>query len=406
MSEQRICRCRWIFPEGRKRVLRIALVTETYPPEVNGVAMTLQRLAEGLVRRGRDLQVIRPRQGRDDHPRNSDSLKEILVPGLALPFYPELKFGLPCRIRLTRLWRRQRPDLVHVATEGPLGLSALNSAQDLKIPLSSSFHTNFQTYSEHYGMGFLRKGAMAYLRYFHNRTLATFAPTAQICTELERNGLRNLRIFRRGVDTQLFSKARRDPTLRAAWKAERETPVVAYVGRLAAEKNLPLVVRAFLTMREINKSCRFVLVGDGPLRASLEGEHRDFIFCGLERGEELARHYASADIFVFPSLTETFGNVVTEAMASGLAVVAYDCAAAGQHIRQGVNGLVAPPGREDIFLQMAKRVVEEPRKWQKLGSEARRTALGITWSSVVDEFDENLEKLAASAGDVEVERLL
>ena len=402
MPERRICRCRWAFPDERGRVLRIALVTETYPPEVNGVAMTLQRLTEGLVRRGRDLQVIRPRQGRDDRPRSSDSLKEILIPGLALPFYPDLKFGLPCRFRLTRLWRRQRPDLVHVATEGPLGLSALNSARALEIPLSSSFHTNFQTYSGHYGMGFLRKGAMAYLRYFHNRTLATFAPTPQVCTELARTGIRNLRVLRRGVDTKLFSKARRDPALRADWQAERETPVVAYVGRLAAEKNIPLAVRAFLTMREINKSCRFVLVGDGPLRTSLERDHADFIFCGVQRGEELARHYASADIFVFPSMTETFGNVVTEAMASGLAVVAYDCAAAGQHICHGVNGLVAPPGREDIFLRMATRAVECPQSWQRLGLEARRTTLGITWSSVVDEFDDNLEKLAALASDVDL----
>ena len=402
MPERRICRCRWAFPDERGRVLRIALVTETYPPEVNGVAMTLQRLTEGLVRRGRDLQVIRPRQGRDDRPRSTESLKEILIPGLALPFYPDLKFGLPCRFRLTRLWRRQRPDLVHVATEGPLGLSALNSARALEIPLSSSFHTNFQTYSGHYGMGFLRKGAMAYLRYFHNRTLATFAPTPQVCTELARTGIRNLRVLRRGVDTKLFSKARRDPALRAVWQAERETPVVAYVGRLAAEKNIPLAVRAFLTMREINKSCRFVLVGDGPLRASLERDHSDFIFCGVQRGEELARHYASVDIFVFPSMTETFGNVVTEAMASGLAVVAYDCAAAGQHIRHGVNGLVAPPGREDIFLRMATRAVECPQSWQRLGLEARRTTLGITWSSVVDEFDDNLEKLAALASDVDL----
>ena len=402
MPERRICRCRWAFPDERGRVLRIALVTETYPPEVNGVAMTLQRLTEGLVRRGRDLQVIRPRQGRDDRPRSSDSLKEILIPGLALPFYPDLKFGLPCRFRLTHLWRRQRPDLVHVATEGPLGLSALNSARALEIPLSSSFHTNFQTYSGHYGMGFLHKGAMAYLRYFHNRTLATFAPTPQVCTELARTGIRNLRVLRRGVDTKLFSKARRDPALRAVWQAERETPVVAYVGRLAAEKNISLAVRAFLTMREINKSCRFVLVGDGPLRTSLERDHADFIFCGVQRGEELARHYASADIFVFPSMTETFGNVVTEAMASGLAVVAYDCAAAGQHICHGVNGLVAPPGREDIFLRMATRAVECPQSWQRLGLEARRTTLGITWSSVVDEFDDNLEKLAALASDVDL----
>ena len=119
----------------------------------------------------------------------------------------------------------------------------------------------------------------------------------------------------------------------------------------------------------------------------------------MQRGEELARHYASADIFVFPSLTETFGSVVTEAMASGLAVVAYDCAAAGQHIRHGVNGLVAAPGREDVFLRMATRAVEGPQSWQRLGSEARRTTLSITWSRVVDEFDDNLKELAASAGD-------
>ncbi len=319
--------------------LHIGIVTETYPPEVNGVAMTLGRLAAVLRGHGHHVSVVCPR--RNGRGGNDPDLRE--VPGLPLPGYRGLRFGLPAAGILQRLWRQQPPDALYVATQGPLGASAVRAARRCGIPVVSGFHTNFHTYCRHYHARWMEPAVFAYLRRFHNRTGATLAPTEALRADLAAHGLRNVEVLGRGIDTELFTPARRDARLRADWGVEEDAPAVIYVGRLAAEKNLQLAVRAFHALRDVQPGARFVLVGDGPLAARLHAEHPDFIFCGMRTGTELAAHYASGDLFLFPSLTETFGNVLLEALASGLAVVAYDHAAASQHIRAHENGLIAPP---------------------------------------------------------------
>ena len=243
---------------------------------------------------------------------------------------------------LRQRWRADRPDLVHVVTEGPLGASAIRAARALRLPITSSFHTNFHAYSGHYGFSVLKKVALSWLRRVHNRTLRTFAPTMELCDELRSLGFVGVQVLSRGVDTHQFSPVHRSESLRASWGAGPEDPVVLHAGRMAAEKNYPLLLQAFAAMRAANPRCRFVLVGDGPLRPWLEREHPEFSFGGMMSRDELAQRYASADIFIHPSLTETFGNVLTEAMASGLAVAAFDYAAARQFVRNGVNGLSVP----------------------------------------------------------------
>ncbi|HSD39313.1 MAG TPA: glycosyltransferase family 1 protein [Rhodocyclaceae bacterium] len=322
--------------------LHIALVTETWPPEMNGVAMTVSRLVEGLRQRGHDVQVVRPRQKSDAGQLSGDAL----VQGLPLPGYSGLQFGLPANRQLRKLWQGKRPDVVHAVTEGPLGWSALWQARALKLPVTSSYHTHFDGYSKHYNAGIIGPLVSGFLQRFHRRTLSTMAPTQVLVDSLTRAKVPGARVLGRGVDTALFDPAKRSAALRAQWGASDDSLIVANVGRLAAEKNLKLAARAFEAIREQHPDARMVWVGDGPSRAALERRHGEHVFSGAKRGEELAAHYASADIFLFPSLTETYGNVVPEAMASGLGVVAYKDAAAAELIHDGQQGLVVTPGDE------------------------------------------------------------
>jgi len=199
--------------------LRVAVVTETYPPEVNGVAMTLARIVDGLQRRNHRIQLIRPRQHATEIPALNVHLEEILSRGVPIPRYQELRIGLPTKQALFRLWSLKRPGIVHIATEGPLGWSPLVAAIKLKLPVSTGFHTNFHSYSKRYGVGFLKKPIAAYLRKFHNKAQATLVPTEDLRRELAASGFENLRVVSRGVDTRLFSPARRSAQLRRDWGA-------------------------------------------------------------------------------------------------------------------------------------------------------------------------------------------
>ena len=377
----------------RPQPLRIALVTETYPPEINGVAMTLGRQVTDLQSRGHQVQLIRPRQGVADKATHNAQLEEVLKMGVPIPRYAGLKMGLPAKAALIRLWQLKRPDLVHIATEGPLGWSALAAAHKLRLPVSTDFHTNFHSYSQHYGVGWLRRPILAYLRKFHNKACVTLVPTEGIRQELQTHGYRNLEVVSRGVDTLLFTPVRRDATLRASWGVTPDTQVVIYVGRVAPEKNLPLVFKAFAAMRAINPDSRLVIVGDGPERAALQAQNLDAVFCGMRSGEDLARHYAAADVFLFPSLTETFGNVTTEAMASGLAVVAYQYAAAEALIRHGENGMVAPYNDAHKFIATAVELANSPDRARQIGAAAHQTALSISWDSIHDRFERVLHAI-------------
>ena len=374
--------------------MKIALVTETYPPEINGVAMTLSHLVEGLVQREHELTVIRPRQSADGQPAPGKTYAEKLFPGIPIPGYPLLRLGLPARGALLRSWKKLRPDLVHIATEGPLGYSALMAASHLGIPISSSFHTNFHSYSRHYGYPFLTRVALSYLRHFHNRTLATLSPTTELNDELARDGFKNMRLLARGVNTQVFSPAQRSESLRRKYGAGPQDLLVVHVSRLAREKNYPLLLKAFAAIRQAQPTAKFVIVSDGPLRKKLTRENPQIAFTGFLPRAELATHYASADLFLFASLTETFGNVVTESMASGLPVVAFNYAAAARYIRHLQNGWLVTLDDSAAFVDTAVHVAQDALLRAKLGSEARKTAEGISWEPVIDGLERDFRELA------------
>ena len=370
-----------------KKSLRIAFVTETYPPEVNGVSNTAARFVEGMRGRNHEIQVVRLRQGDSDQAGSDAGYEEVLMRGLPIPRYPGLRMGLPARQALIRLWSRHRPDVVHIVTEGPLGWSALQAALKLELPVSSDFRTNFHAYSRHYGVGWLHKPIAAYLRKFHNRTLMTMVPTQSLRSELSVKGFRNLQVVSRGVDTQLFNPSKRSASLRASWGVAPGDLVVLYVGRLAPEKNLDPVTTAFEKIRLVAPAARLVVVGDGPAKNEMRQRCPDAIYAGMRTGEDLAMHYASGDIFLFPSLTETFGNVTIEAMASGLAVVAFDYAAAAENIGHGVTGLLVPFDDSAEFVRQAGVLAANPQRIGELGGNARRAAEKLSWDNIIEKFE-------------------
>jgi glycosyltransferase involved in cell wall biosynthesis len=377
---------------GASEPRRICVVTETYPPEINGVALTLARLVEGLRARGHLVSVVRPRQGAvDDAARRCDP-EVTLVPGAAVPGYRIVRCGWPAGALLDNRWTSRRPHVVYVATPGPLGWSAVRTARRLGLPLFSGFHTNFHGYAGPYGVGWLQRSILGYLRRFHNRTLGTFVATPDLRDQLHAAGFKNLSLLPRGVDSQLFNPERRSSALRHTWGASDGDLVALYVGRVALEKNLPLAIQAYRAMQRSTTRIRCVIVGDGPLRASLQRACPDLHFCGAQRGERLPIHYASADIFLFPSATETFGNVTLEAMASGLAVVAYDYAAARMHITNGQTGVLVPYAASRAFADAAAALAGSPQSVHAMGRQARRYAAGVDWPSVVERFETLLMK--------------
>lgn len=363
--------------------MHIAYVTETWPPEVNGVSLTAARTVGFLRQRCHRVDVIRPQQ-RDDAP----DAQTYLVRGLPLPLYRGLRVGLPHWRELERQWRAEPPDLVHVATEGPLGASAVATANRLDICATSDFRTRFDAYVRHYAFSFLTDAAMAYLRRFHNSFDCTFVPTRELQTELLANGFERLEVSSRGVDCAQFSPDHRSLALRESWKARG--PVILSVGRLAQEKNLLLAAHAYLAVRVRVPQTRWVIVGDGPLRGMLENLCPEAVFAGNLEGDDLARHYASADLFLFPSTTETFGNVTLEAMASGLAVVAFRTAAAGMHIQSGVNGCTLEPGDDAAFVASSVAVARDLELARRLGNAARVRARSLDWNGVLGEFQRQL----------------
>ena len=367
--------------------LRIAVVTETWPPEVNGVAMTLAKLVQGLSHRNHDVQLIRPRQTKTDSPMSDSSLEEVLMRGMPIPRYPELKLGLPSKKTLVKTWTLRRPDVVHIATEGPLGWSALQAAKVLKLPVTSDFRTNFQSYSKHYGVGWLRKPIVAYLRKFHNATACTMVPTRELMRTLSQNGFANLKVVSRGVDTKLFNISKRDTSLRSSWGATDDTKVLISVGRMAPEKNLDQVLKTYEALKVTGLAFKLVMVGDGPLKEQFQKRYPEIIFPGMLSQSNLAAYYASSDLFIFPSQTETFGNVTLEALASGIPVLAFDCAAARDWVQTGVNGWLIAENNPEGFAAQAVTIFNSKDLLDQITQSTRQQVVHLDWDQIAEQVE-------------------
>ena len=300
--------------------MRIAIITENFLPKLDGVTRTLARLLQHLQAHDHQVLLLGPESGMDTYA----GAEIIGTAGVPFPFYPELKFNFFRPLFLRRLIEFQ-PDIIHLVDPVILGASGLAAAQLLRKPLISSYHTNLAAYCEHFGFSLLTRPMLYYNRFIHSQCALTFCPSPSTAAILHLQGFSHLRIWPRGVDTTLFHPGQRSEELRTAWLASREQlenkVVLLYVGRISWEKNLNLLVQAYQQID--TQHCHLVMVGDGPALPEIQQKLAGYpvSYTGYLTGEALATAYASADVFAFPSHTETFGQVVLEAMASHLPVV-------------------------------------------------------------------------------------
>jgi glycosyltransferase involved in cell wall biosynthesis len=365
--------------------MRLLIVSDTFPPDVNGVARSLRQFALGLEAKGHHVEIVTTCEADD----GGESFQRHVVVSLPFPGYSTLRVGFASPSWFVALFSRVRVDVLYVATETPLGIAAIWAARRVGLPVVSGFHTNFHTYLRDYHLIGLQPAVEAVLRTVHNHTARTLAPSLDTAKMLRDMGFTSVSVLGRGVDAELFNPEARSLALRAEWGADKDVPVALYVGRLAAEKNFPLLERAFEEFLLAQPHGRCVVVGDGPMAEDLRSRHPEWIFAGSRKGADLAHHYASSDVFIFPSTSETFGNVVIEALASGLVVVAYDYAAANEHIQDGQHGLLAPLNDEVAFLG---KVRDAAWRWDDdaLRIEARVKARSLSWARQIDVFENEL----------------
>ena len=326
--------------------MKITYVTETHPPDINAAALTAARAIAYLRTRGHEVDVIRPAQ---THEARGADAGEWRTVGCPIPMYREMRMGLAWPAQLGERFCRSGARVVHVATEGPLGWSALAAARRLGVATTSDFQARLQRYTRYHCIGCLEAPIRSYLRRFHNGAGRTFAATARTRQDLIEWGFQRVEVVDPGVDLERFAPTRRDLSLRRRWGAG-QSPVLLYVGRLAAEKRVQLALEAFRSARRFDSNARMIVVGDGPGRAALERMFPEAHFVGMQTGAALAACYASADLFVFPSESGAFGNVTLEALASGLPVIAFDSGAASEHVADRVNGRLITPGDDAGFV--------------------------------------------------------
>jgi glycosyltransferase involved in cell wall biosynthesis len=367
--------------------MRICVVSDTYWPDINGVAMSIHQWFSGLAALGHDVQLVTtPNRDRTRMHVGYTCIYRT-ISAVSVLGYREVKIGMPSNQVLRELWRAQPPDIVYVATEGMLGWFAIKLAHQLQLPVVSGFHTNFQSYSQFYKLGFLQSLIERYLRALHNRTVCTIVPTVEQLTRVMEMGINSVAVVGRGVDTSMFRPSMRSEALRHSWGCKAQDPVIVYVGRIAEEKNLDLTLATYTAMRDLNPRLKLVMVGDGPAVKRIQFAYPEVIFAGIQTGDDLAAHYASGDIFLLSSVTETFGNVVLEALASGLAVVSYRYAAGRLHITHNQTGLLVPFGDEQSFIQQSTRLVTESGLSRELGAAAFDYALTLSWAATVKRLE-------------------
>lgn len=361
--------------------MHVTLVSETYFPQVNGVSRTLGELVRYLRDRGDRVQLIHP-----DYGEAADGDQSRTVRSVVMPFYKELFLPLPPFGAVHSAIEAFRPDIVHIATEATLGLGVLRFARRRRLAVVSSFHTNFDQYSRHYRVGWARGAIWRYLRWFHNHTRETYVPSQATIGDLNQLGFERLVLWKRGVDGNLFCPDRPGRVeLRRAYGFKPEDIVITYVSRIAPEKNVDYLADCLAIVAARRPDVRVMMVGDGPSRTALEQRIGSFTrFVGYRRGEDLADHYAASDLFAFSSLTETFGNVVLEAMSSGLPVVAIRAGGVGETVQAGNTGLLVEPTEPPARLAEALlRLVKDSEERMRMATAARAYALEQSWDAIM-----------------------
>lgn len=375
--------------------MRIAYFTESLLPLVDGVSVTLKQLFDDLEDRGVEFRVYAP----FTPPAGLAWAHRVrTLPSVRFPLYTDYRMVVPWGRRLAREVDAWAPDVVHVVSPTPGGAWARSYARRRGLPLVASFHTHFVSYFRYYRVRALERFGWWALRRFYRPFHLVFTPSRTMADELETRGIHPVRIWGRGIDTDRFSPAWRDPELRASVGAGHDRPLLLMVSRLVKEKDLLDLPPMARHLEERGLSFRLALVGDGPLREELEEALPDAFFAGHQTGETLARWYASADVFVFPSTTETFGNVVQESLASGVPAVVVDIGGPQTVIEPGVTGLVARARDPEELARQVGRLLRDRELRGRMAEAARSHMLGRSWPRVNQALLDGYHELVGSTG--------
>lgn len=367
--------------------MRIAIVTETFLPKVDGIVNTLCHLLDHLALRGHQSLLLAPEGG----PALYANTPVVGFPAIPFPIYPELRFVAPSADIKPQLHAFQ-PDLIHVINPVSLGIAGVRYAKTANVPLVASYHTDVPGFATRWGWNFLAEPLWGYFRWIHNQADLNLCPSRVTQAELREHQFRNVKVWGRGVDSNMYSPAKRSEEWRyRLTDGHPDQLLLLYVGRVSPEKRIEWV-RPVLDMLP---DVRFAVVGDGPARAQLEElfAGTNTHFTGYLKGEELAAAYAAADIFAFPSPNETLGNVVLEAMASGLPVIAPRSGGVLDHVEHGVTGLLVEPELNQEFTNAVKLLIDTPVYARKLGQTGRHRIAGRTWDVVLDKLLDEYQTL-------------
>ncbi|HPG38623.1 MAG TPA: glycosyltransferase family 1 protein [bacterium] len=368
--------------------MKLAIFTESLPPNTDGVVKTLSRLADSLLDEHIDFKFFSPVKPESGYAW-ADRVKK--VGSVPLFLYKDYKLSLPYFSGIDVDLDAMRPDLVHICTPSLLGLFGMDYARKNSIPIVSSYHTNFVDYFSYFGLDGLEASGWNYLKWFHNRCERTYVPSPSVISELQQKGIRDMELWQRGIELERFNPAKRSRQLRESIGADAK-PVLLFVGRLINHKDLEDLVEAH-TILENRYDYKLVIVGDGPMKAELIEKLPEAHFTGYQYGEDLARWYASADIFVFPSTTETFGNVILEAFASGLPAIGVAKGGVADIINHGVDGYIAEPKNPADFAAKIALLLDNPDYRVLMGVQARVTAKNYCWNTINGKLIKSYERV-------------
>lgn len=358
--------------------MRIAFFTETFLPKIDGIVNTLCYLLQHLAARGHTSLLFAPEGG----PAKYAQTPVIGLGAIPFPLYPELKL-VPPHVDVSRRLAAFRPDLIHVLNPCSLGVVGLNQARTLQVPVVASYHTDIPGFAVRWGFGLFREPLWAYLRWLHNQADLNLCPSRVTQLELEAQGIQRTRIWSRGIDTSRFNPAQRSQAWRLRLSGgQPDAPLLLYVGRLSPEKRVDWLCSVLAALPQV----RLAVVGDGPARPELERlfAKTPTVFTGYLQGDELAQAYAAADVFVFPAANETLGNVVLEAMASGLPVVAARAGGVLDHVVEGETGLLFEPESQEALIAAVSRLASDEKYARQLGSSGRTRVQPQSWAAVLD----------------------
>ncbi len=361
-------------------VLRVVLYTGNYNYIKDGVSLTLNRLVAFLLHHNVEVLVVAPTGPKPALPHEGEL---IAVPSFPVPFRPEYRIalGLPASVKIAIA--DFRPNLFHIAVPDIAGHRVLRLAEAWNIPAVASYHTRFDNYLQHYNFGILAPLVTRLLRNFYNRCQHTYPPSQSMADMLRHDGITgNMRIWSRGIDRSRFNPGKRDMAWRRGLGIVDDEIVIAFAGRLVKEKNTSLLMRVLATLEGRGNRCRGLIIGDGPEAQVMKAAKTRTVFSGLLHGDDVARAYASSDLFLFPSESETFGNVTLEAIASGLAAICADATGSRSIVTDGVNGFLVPAGNEMDFVAHAEELIRSPELRTNMRAAALERAREFDWEVI------------------------